>query len=106
MKLRRAALGTTLAVGLVMAAPPAQARDACKSLICLAGMSGDGTIAGGCSGAVSDFFSIQVWTVTGYKPGHTAAKRQQYLNGCSGAAMNQGLVQKIILLYGTLLFPL
>lgn len=93
-------------IGSLTLAPKAEAKDACRTLICMAGKPGigDGHIAGGCKGAVSDFFDIRVWGMFGFKPGHTAAKRAKFLNKCSGAFVNEETVAKIIALYGALMF--
>lgn len=98
---------TCTALTVAVALPQrAEAKDACKTLICMAGKPGigDGNISGGCGGAVSDFFKIRVFGMWGYKPGKTAAKRAKFLNSCTGAAMNEDVVAKIIALYGTLMF--
>lgn len=73
----------------------ANAKDPCASLICMSGLVGNGTPSGGCSKPISDYFSIIVWTVTGYHPYRTAIKRQRYLMSCSGSAANMQWVALI-----------
>lgn len=93
-------------IGALALAPRAEAKDACRTLICMAGKPGigDGKISGGCHGAVSDFFNIRVFGIWGYKPGRTAAKRSRFLHECTGALVNEETVMKIIAIYGTLMF--
>ncbi|HGA2320488.1 TPA: hypothetical protein ACIRVE_005104 [Pseudomonas putida] len=64
----------------------AQARDPCKSLVCMAGKAGvaGGSQAGDCSQAVNDFFSIIVTKKGKFKPDPTATKRLQFLESCQG----------------------
>jgi hypothetical protein len=105
MRKKSLILATAL-IGTLALPPKAEAKDACKTLICMAGKPGigNGSISGGCQGAVSDFFNIRVFGMWGYQPGRTAAKRGLFLHECPGALVNEETIMKIISIYGTLMF--
>ncbi|PYD79390.1 hypothetical protein CFR80_15140 [Komagataeibacter oboediens] len=63
-------------------------------------MAGIGSPSGGCSGPIGSYFSIVRFNFWGYDPGRTAAARLRYLNSCSGAAENEGIVSLINAMYG------
>lgn len=77
----------------VFGAPPAMAKDPCKSVLCLFGkFTGD---SGGseCSGAELDYFSILIKKKGKIKWSQTASAREQFLNSCSAA--DKGVNKKI-----------
>ncbi|HCF6891803.1 TPA: hypothetical protein NII59_005811 [Pseudomonas aeruginosa] len=81
----------------------AEARDPCKTMMCMAGKAGlkGGSLADSdCSGAVSDFFSIVVKKKGKFKPEATARAREEFLNSCSGSDKNQDTISPIISIFG------
>ncbi len=63
---------------------PAQARDACKSTMCLAGAYEGNGVVEGCRRAISDYFSISVIDpmTLRYDWPKTVRSRGRYLNSC------------------------
>ena len=99
----RATLAAALLASLTVAGT-AEARDPCKTMLCMAGKAG---VAGSsladsdCSGAISDFFSIVVKKKGKFKPAATARAREQFLNSCPGSDQNSGPIGEIISKFGT-----
>lgn len=76
----------------------------CEAVLCMSAMAGNGSVAGGCSPAISSFFKIQVWGSTGFMPNATAKARRKYLMSCSGAMpVNSGIIERIIAIYGRMI---
>lgn len=92
-----AALCAALTIGT---AKPAHA-NACQTLMCMSGLVGNGSPAGGCSSHITKYFSIIRFGMWGYSPSRTAAARQRYLMSCEGAALNMEWVSMIQAVYGT-----
>ncbi|MCY0386744.1 conjugal transfer protein [Robbsia sp. Bb-Pol-6] len=87
-----------LKLGLLIAAaasawvPESQAKDACATVLCMAGMLQGQGKADGCDGAIADYFNI-----VSYRHGHIdfnamGRKRLDFLNECSA---NDGWARKI-----------
>ena len=80
--------------------------DACRMFLCMSGkVQGNGE-AGGCSGAVSEYFAIQVWDPT-FDPDATASLRDARIGQCNGimsdpSGRNAQLRQLINIAYGRL----
>ena len=99
MKRLFVAIGASLALGSFAYTPSAKA-DPCSALLCMAGEPNAGP---GCAGYVSEFFAIQIWGISGFKPAATARARQGFLNSCPGSESNQAVIERIIATYGTLI---
>ncbi len=83
---------------LFLAISPAQAKDACASVLCLAGMFQGAGVVSGCSKPVKDYFSIIKFKKHGgISLGKTSKSRGKFLNKC---ASNNGWSDKINKKYG------
>lgn len=78
----------------------AKAADPCSALVCMAGASGIGSPSPACAPSIAAFHAIQIWGFWGFMANATANARRAYLNTCSGAAMNQPIIETIIAQYG------
>ncbi|HGW5540819.1 TPA: TrbM/KikA/MpfK family conjugal transfer protein [Pseudomonas aeruginosa] len=81
----------------------AEARDPCKTMMCMAGQAGlmgSSLEESDCSGAISDFFAIVVKKNGKFKPEATSQAREEFLNSCPGSEKNQGTITPIISMFG------
>lgn len=79
---------------LLFFSQPVFAKDACKSLLCLAGAAMGQGGGSACNGAIKDYFSILRFGRKGrFDAGATASARGNYINQCSaGDAGSKSLV--------------
>jgi hypothetical protein len=89
------------AVALSLVSVNASAKDPCKTILCLGGMLTGNSGGSECSGAIQDYFSIQVWKKGKFKPSSTLDKRKEFLNQCS--ANDEGTRDKINSKWGKVL---
>ncbi|WP_244832067.1 TrbM/KikA/MpfK family conjugal transfer protein [Caballeronia sp. TF1N1] len=100
MKLHRTiALFVSIAAGVVP--PPAFAKDACASLLCMAGEATGGGGGSSCNKPIEDFLSI-----VEYRHGHvdlnaTPNARRSYLNSCPGSNQDTSSIDSIISAFGS-----
>ncbi len=88
---------SALAIALATQAAPAFAKDPCETVLCMAGMlQGKGTVSG-CSGPVSDFFSIVKTRKGKFKASATQEARRDFVNQCES---NNGWGDRIANKYG------
>lgn len=59
---------------------PAQAKDACATMLCMAGMLQGAGVSSACGGAVADYFNIKRWRRGKFHSGWTADARGAFLN--------------------------
>ncbi|MBN58362.1 MAG: conjugal transfer protein [Oceanospirillaceae bacterium] len=71
-----------IAVTAILSIQPAHAKDACKTVLCMAGMVQGAGVVSGCSGAVGDYFSIIKFKNGKFSPSRTASARGSFLNSC------------------------
>ena len=69
--------------GLIWLSQPVQAKDACQTVLCMAGMLQGAGVSNACGGAVADYFDIKRWRKGKFKPGRTADARGAFLNSCA-----------------------
>jgi len=82
----------------------AEARDPCKTLMCMAGKAGlDGSSLADsdCGGPISDFFSIVVKKNGNFKAAATAKAREEFLTSCPGSDENSDTINPIISMFGS-----
>ena len=94
---------TALCAVLGLGVPSQAYAGPCETLVCMSGLVGNGSPAGGCGSPISKYFSIirfGFWG--GYSPSRTAAARQRYLMSCPGSALNIQWVTAIQLAYGVI----
>ena len=63
--------------------PQIYAKDACKTVLCMAGMMQGAGVVDGCSGAVKDYFNITKFKRGKFSASRTAKARASFLNSCS-----------------------
>lgn len=100
----RKELVTTAFVLATIFAGTAQARDPCKTLMCMAGkakLDGSSIVGDTCDEAVDDFYSIVVKKHGDFKASATAKAREDFINSCPGSDENQKAVSVIISMFGT-----
>lgn len=100
-RIRLVAAGAALCAVLGISMPGVARAGSCETLVCMSGMVGNGSPAGGCGSPISKYFSIIRFNFWGYDAGRTYAARQRYLMECPGAAMNIQWVSLIQAIYGT-----
>ena len=59
---------------------PAQAKDACATVLCMAGMIQGAGVSSACGGAAADYFNIKRWRKGKFHSGWTADARGAFLN--------------------------
>ncbi|MCY1296031.1 hypothetical protein D9M71_36900 [compost metagenome] len=92
MKMKAIALAAFLACGASM---PANAGDPCKVTLCMWGKLTGSSGGSECSGAISDFFGIQVWKRGKFRAAATSDARESFLGGCPyDAAEQKQIIQK------------
>jgi hypothetical protein len=84
-----------------VSAPPALAKDACASLLCMAGEATGGGGGSSCDKPIKDFLSI-----IEYRHGHvdlnaTPNARRDYLNSCPGSNQDTLSIDSIISAFGS-----
>ena len=62
---------------------PVQAKDACATVLCMAGMLQGAGVSSACWGPVADYFNIKRWRKGKFHSGWTADARGAFLNGCA-----------------------
>lgn len=70
-------------VGLIWLSQPVQAKDACATVLCMAGMLQGAGVSSACGGPVADYFDIKRWRKGKFHSGRTADARGAFLNGCA-----------------------
>lgn len=82
-----------LSASSLLLTAPAQAADPCAQVLCLSGvMAGEGVVSG-CSGPVSDYFSIIEEKHGAFLPDHTSSKRKEQLDKCPAAGSD--VIEKV-----------
>lgn len=99
-RLTGAALAALAAAGLGTARP-AHATPACEVLMCMSGISGNGSALPSCQPAIDYYFSIVRYDAEGFDAAWTAAARLAFLQSCEGAAVNEHWVSVIQADWGT-----
>ncbi|ELU5419216.1 conjugal transfer protein [Salmonella enterica] len=94
VKIIAVALGLTL-----ISAMPAQAKDPCKAVLCLAGMLTGNDSGSECKSAVNDYFSIVKFKKGKFKKSATKEARGAFLQQCTSE--DEGWINKINSAYGT-----
>lgn len=94
-------LALAFSVSMLVLVTPAQAKDACKTVLCMAGMVQGAGVVSGCSGAVRDYFSIIKFRKGKFSASRTASARGSFLNSCPA---NDGWASKINSQYGRMRF--
>jgi hypothetical protein len=100
MKLHRTiALFVSIAAAVVT--PPVFAKDACASLLCMAGEAAGSGGGSRCDKPIKDFLSI-----VEYRHGHvdynaTPSARRDYLNSCPGSNQDTSNIDSIISAFGS-----
>lgn len=100
-RIRLVAAGAALCAVLGIGMPGVAHAGPCETLVCMSGLVGNGSPAGGCGSPIGKYFSIIRFGFWGYSPSRTAAARQRYLMSCPGSAMNVQWVSAIQAVYGT-----
>ena len=82
-------------------APPVSAKDACASLLCMAGEVAGSSGGSSCNAPINDFLSI-----VEYRHGHldysaTPKARKDYLNSCPGSSQDTSSIDSIISAFGS-----
>ena len=106
MKYRLKIRALTLAVllgGLSLTGLPVKAHASpCQALLCMYGRLTGGGKQAACRPSIQQFFGIVIFTPF-FNPILTAEARQQFLQKCTGAMMNEEWVNAIIATYGSLM---
>ena len=108
MKYRLKIRALTLAVllgGLSLTGLPLKAQassESCQALLCMYGRLTGGGQQAACRPSIQQFFGIVIFTPF-FNPILTAEARQQFLQKCTGAMMNEEWVNAIIATYGSLM---
>jgi hypothetical protein len=100
MKLRRT-IGLFVSIAAAVATPPVLAKDACASLLCMAGEAAGAGGGSSCNKPIKDFLSI-----VEYRHGHvdlnaTPNARRNYLNSCPGSNQDTSSINSIISAFGS-----
>ena len=90
----------TVIIYLMLLANPAHAKDACATVLCMAGMLQGSGVVSNCSQPVEDYFSIVKFKHGGISWSRTFKARGKFLNQCSA---NNGWGNKINKAYGRVL---
>ena len=97
--MKKAIIATALACSLTLSIP-AQAKNACETVICLAGLvQGSGKVSE-CGGAYADYFDIRKFKRGKFRPDRTFNARASFLDQCSqGGIWNSKINNKFGRLY-------
>tara|TARA_R110002111_G_scaffold115634_16_gene176628 strand:+ start:393 stop:692 length:300 start_codon:yes stop_codon:yes gene_type:complete len=79
--MKKAIIATALACSLTLSIP-AQAKNACETVICLAGLVQGGSKVSNCGGAYSNYFSIRKFKKGKFRPDRTFNARASFLGQC------------------------
>jgi len=79
--MRKILIAMTIGLSVISSSASAGG-DPCKTILCLGGMLTGDSGGSECSGAIKDYFDIQVWKKGKFKASRTLDARKQFLNGC------------------------
>ena len=72
-----------LIIACLWLSQPVQARDACATVLCMAGMLQGAGVSSACGSAVANYFDIKRWRKGKFHSGWTADARGAFLNSCA-----------------------
>lgn len=98
MKFKTVLFSLSLA-SMVTIAMPAQAKDPCKAVICMAGMLTGNDGGSDCKSAVNDYFSIVKFKKGKLNKNATKQARQEFLQQCTKE--DEGWIKQINSAFGT-----
>lgn len=91
-------IAVCLSFSAMLLSSQVHAKNACESLLCMAGVSQGVGVVSGCSGPVKDYFNITKTKKGKFSASRTSNARGSYLNSC--AAGNTDTAAKVNQKYG------
>lgn len=73
---------TTALLSILAITTPAQAKDACETVLCMSGLVQGVGVVNNCSGPVKDYFSIVKKKRGKFSASRTSSARLSFLNSC------------------------